>query len=61
MIAVCPYCGQATPGKARVKSTNEMISICEECDTIWMEDETISDHTGQRFDLFAKRRGIEAV
>lgn len=26
-----------------------------------MEDETISDHTGQRFDLFAKRRGIEAV
>lgn len=36
----CPYCdGQGEVLNAVIKKTGEKIKICDECDTIWVEDE----------------------
>ena len=31
----CPLCGQGPIYRAAVKGTGEVISVCEECDTVW--------------------------
>ncbi len=45
----CPYCEQGKIVKAIVKSSGELIFICEECDTVWASHEKISSHTGLFF------------
>lgn len=58
---MCPYCDQGRIKEAIVKKTKELIYICEECDTVWATNETISDSTGIVFDLYAKTRGFAAL
>lgn len=58
---ICPYCnGQGDVLKARIRTTNEMIKICDECDTIWEEHEPVSNKTGKGSELFIKNRNFSA-
>ena len=49
----CPYCDQGEILKALIKSSGEVIYICDECDTMWRSHDRISDTTGLAFHLFA--------
>ena len=58
---VCPYCKQGEIIKARLKVNNSIISICEECDTVWKENEKISNTTGKGFEFIASEQKIKPV
>lgn len=57
----CPYCNQGKIYKAIIKSTNEIIFICDECDTVWTSNEKISDTTGIIFSLYANVCNFEPI
>ena len=57
----CPYCEQGKIVKAIVKSSGELIFICEECDTVWASHEKISSHTGLVFSLYADVHNLESL
>lgn len=57
----CPYCNQGEIVKAIIKSTNEVICICDECDTVWTSHEKISDKTGMNFSLYANAHNLEQL
>lgn len=58
---LCPYCGEyGRVLPARIKSTGERISICEECDTVWTENEPVLDGTGLGSGAFAESRGMSS-
>ena len=63
-MIVCPYCEQGRVLKARLKtdisgySSSQIIYYCDECDTVWKENENISDHTGSNFSIIAKLLSI---
>lgn len=60
----CPYCGQGRILTARLKpdiskySGSQIIRLCDECDTVWKEDEPVTDHTGAAFHRLAEMLGI---
>ena len=58
---ICPYCKQGEITKAKLKTNNSIIFICEECDTVWKEDEKISNITGKGFEFFAEEQKIKPV
>lgn len=58
---ICPYCKQGDILKANVKINHQIIFICEECDTVWNENETISSQTGRAFENFANQLNIRAL
>lgn len=59
IMIICPYChGQGEVLNAVIKQTNEKIKICDECDTVWLEDEPISNSSGLGFSTFMKKRGL---
>ena len=53
-------CSQGQVLRARLKpnigiySDSQIVRFCDECDIIWKEDGTISEHTGTAFGLLAK-------
>ncbi|MBR1529643.1 MAG: hypothetical protein IJ642_10145 [Oscillospiraceae bacterium] len=53
---ICPYCLQGVVLNARIIRTDEKIKICDECDTIWKESETVSEQTGVSSASFMKQR-----
>ncbi len=55
-MKICPYCLQGEILNAKIIKTNEIIQICDECDTVWKSSEIISDKTGRALDLFMKHR-----
>ena len=63
-MIVCPYCEQGRVLKIRLKtdisgySSSQIIYYCDECDTVWKENEIISDHTGSNFRIIAKLLSI---
>lgn len=57
----CPYCDQGEIVVAIVKSTNEKISICDECDTVWTALEKISDTTGVIFEIYANAHDLKPL
>lgn len=38
LLIMCEFCKQGTILKAIVNKTNNVIEICDECDTVWYED-----------------------
>lgn len=60
-MIICPYCKEGIVYNAIVKKVNAAIRICGECDTVWQENEIVSDETGMRYDLFADSVGIEPL
>ena len=57
----CPYCMQGSIVKVKVRSDSSTVFICDECDTIWKEFESISDQTGKSFDQFANELSIKPL
>lgn len=50
---ICPYCKQGEILKAKVKKTGEFILICDECDTVWENDNI---NNGISFSLFMENQ-----
>ena len=63
-MVICPYCEQGRIIKARLKadisgcSDSQIIRYCEECDTVWREDEPVSDRTGSSLYLMAEKLSV---
>ena len=57
----CPYCMQGSILKAKVKANNLAVFICDECDTVWKESDTISNQSGKSFYLFANELSIVSL
>lgn len=57
----CPYCNQGKIVKAIIKSTGEIICICDECDTVWTSHERISDTTGMTFSFYANAHNFKPL
>ncbi|MCH5349425.1 MAG: hypothetical protein J1E40_08890 [Oscillospiraceae bacterium] len=53
---ICPYCDQGIILKARVKHTGTEILICEECDTVWLDE--VSDKSGTSLSEFMKSQSV---
>lgn len=51
---ICLYCGQGEIVRAYVKQTGEKISICDECDTIWLGELSV----GENIDAFMRSRSL---
>ena len=43
---ICPCCLQGDILKVRIIKTAELMKICDECDMVWKESETVSDTNG---------------
>jgi len=56
---LCPYCLQGEIVEAKVKRTKEKIKICDECDTVWIND--ISNEKGISFDSFMQQRNCHSL
>jgi hypothetical protein len=63
-MIICPYCNQGQVLQARLKpnigiySDSQLVRFCDECDALWKETETISEHTGTSFRMLAKMLSI---
>lgn len=55
---MCPYCNQGQIMEVIVKKTKEIIYICEECDMVWITNESVLESTGIRYELYAKAKGF---
>ncbi len=53
---ICPFCEQGRIIRASVKKNGKTIFICEECDTVWVDN--ISQDTVTNFDGFMSQYGI---
>ena len=50
-VDICPYCNQGRIVKVNTKKSNEIIYICEECDTVW----------GNYDDIFTKKGRVAMI
>lgn len=53
----CPYCKNGVVLRAHLRISKEFIHICEECDTVWIND--VDDKKGCSFKSFMKEKGLE--
>ena len=62
----CPYCEQGRIVTVRLKpdirrySDSQTVRFCDECDTLWKENEPVTDHTGTTFARLAEMLDIPA-
>lgn len=57
----CPFCvGQGVIYRAKIANYNMEIFICDECDTVW-KDEEINENTSIRFDDFMQSLGLKPL
>lgn len=57
-MKICPYCEQDAVWRVRLKNEIDFrFSMCFECDTVWKEDEDVSDRGGSTFDRLMKSTG----
>lgn len=60
-MVFCPFCeGQGVIYKAKIKNTQIEIFICDECDTVW-EDENINMDNCQGFRHMMKKIGYKGL
>ncbi len=57
----CPYCGQGRIVKAIIKSSGEVIHICDECDMVWTSCEKITNNTSLIFSLYAAAHNLKPL
>ena len=59
-MKLCPFCHQDDVWYARLKSSpNLRFKICFECDSVWSENQTVSDREGSTFEKYM--RGLDRV
>lgn len=52
---ICPYCEQGGIIRAKVKKSNDIIKICEECDAVWLDE--VLEELGTTFERYSEQRG----
>ncbi|MFP7298918.1 hypothetical protein [Neobacillus niacini] len=58
----CPFCdGQGIVHKAKIEKTNRTIYICDECDSIWLDDKEINVKKVKRFDDFMRKNNLKPL
>ena len=55
---LCPYCGQSGLRRWRVRPTNELITLCQECDSVWAFDTPVAKSTSTDFEAFLSAHGL---
>lgn len=54
----CPRCGQGWVVRCRVKGASDFIQVCQECDTVWIEDEPTGEPPFLILEDFLARYGL---
>ena len=50
-MKICPFCEQDAVWRVRLKTISDMrFLMCFECDSVWLENQPISDQAGTTFD-----------
>ena len=57
-MKICPLCEQGTIYEVLIRSTNETIFLCEECEALWLNDQIVSSEVFN-FDTFMKERSLK--
>lgn len=55
----CPKCEEETLKKIELKGRDEIVLLCEFCDTYWEEGESVSQSTGKPFKDLTDSDNIE--
>jgi len=59
-MKLCPFCEQDAVWLVRLKSSPEhRFTMCFECDSVWLEDQVVSDQAGTTFDKYTRELGRE--
>ena len=60
-MILCPFCdGNGLIYQAKIKNQNEVIYICDECDTIW-HSKDINENNCDNFENYMGKHGLEAI
>ncbi|MDZ4816034.1 MAG: hypothetical protein SGI71_07180 [Verrucomicrobiota bacterium] len=54
----CPRCNQGWVTGAQIKSTNERVSVCEECEAAWANEKSINFETFVDMSTMLKAKGL---
>ncbi|SFJ33561.1 hypothetical protein SAMN05421753_11899 [Planctomicrobium piriforme] len=58
----CPRCdGQGIVEKLRVRSTGEILYVCDECEATWLETEKISIDSFRDFTTYMRSIGLKGL
>lgn len=57
-MKLCPFCQQDAVWHVRLKTTPaHRLLMCFECDSLWLENQPISDQDGTTFDKYMQSLG----
>lgn len=60
-MKICPFCHQDAVWHVRLKSEpKHSFLMCFECDSVWLEGQTVSDQAGTTFDRYMESLGRNA-
>jgi hypothetical protein len=57
----CTECNQGFVEKVRVKETNDVVLICEECDSLWLNERDIGTDKVTNFYHFMQGKGLDSA
>lgn len=57
----CPCCKHGELLNTIVKLVEEEVTICEECEVVWVKDDIINENTGTSLYRYATRIGIKPL
>lgn len=57
----CPRCEQGWVVRCRIRGTEDIIKICEECDTVWKDREPTNQPPFVILDEYVTRYGIKPL
>lgn len=57
-MKLCPYCEEDMVWRVRLKNAPQhRFLMCAECDSVWLEDQTVSDQAGTTFEKHVQSLG----
>ncbi len=51
-MSICPYCEQGNLWRVSIAGVDENAVMCDECDTVWKQDEEVVYGNGKNFKGF---------
>jgi len=54
---LCPSCGQSGLRQRRFIPSDELVTLCQECDSVWLSGTPVADATSLAFSNFLEARG----
>ena len=55
----CPKCSEGIIINITFKRTEAKAQICDVCNTVWFEGESIDEHTGMPLEMYSQENGYE--